>query len=63
MQKRISLNAFECGLFLDSPAMKDSKKRSSPPEVFLLKGVLKKCSKFIGEHPCQSVISIKFKQL
>ena len=33
--------------------------RSSHPEVFLVKGVLKKCSKFTGEHPCQSVISIK----
>ena len=29
------------------------------PEVFLLKGVLKICSKFTGEHPCRSVISIK----
>ena len=28
--------------------------RSSHPEVFLGKGVLKKCSKFTGEHPCQS---------
>ena len=26
--------------------------RSSPPEVFLGKGVPKKCSKFTGEHPC-----------
>ena len=34
--------------------------RSSPPEVFLRKGVLKICSKFTGEHPCRSVISIKF---
>ena len=34
--------------------------RSSRPEVFLKKGVLKICSKFIGEHPCRSVISIKF---
>ena len=33
--------------------------RSSHPEVFLEKGVLKICSKFTGEHPCQSVISIK----
>ena len=33
--------------------------RSSRPEVFLLKGVLKICSNFIGEHPCRSVISIK----
>ena len=30
--------------------------RSSRPEVFLRKGVLKICSKFTGEHPCQSVI-------
>ena len=33
--------------------------RSSPPEVFLRKGVLKICSKFTGEHPCRSVISTK----
>ena len=33
--------------------------RSSHPEVFLRKGVLKICSKFTGEHPCQSAISIK----
>ena len=33
--------------------------RSSRPEVFLGKGVLKICSKFTGEHPCRSVISIK----
>ena len=26
--------------------------RSSHPEVFLGKGVLKICSKFTGEHPC-----------
>ena len=32
--------------------------RSSLPEVFLRKGVLKVCSKFIGEHPWQRVISI-----
>ena len=31
--------------------------RSSPPEVFLRKGVLKRCSKFTGEHPGRSVIS------
>ena len=29
------------------------------PEVFLGKAVLKICGKFTGEHPCQSVISIK----
>ena len=33
--------------------------RSSPPEVFLGKDVLKIFSKFTGEQPCQSVISIK----
>ena len=33
--------------------------RSSHREVFLGKGVLKICSKFTGEHPCRSVISIK----
>ena len=33
--------------------------RSSPPEVFLGKDVLKKCSKFTGNHPCRSVISVK----
>ena len=33
--------------------------RSIRPGVFLVKGVLKKRSKFIGEHPCWSVISIK----
>ena len=32
--------------------------RSSPPEVFLRKGVLKICSKFTGEYPCRSTISI-----
>ena len=31
--------------------------RSSSPEVFLRKGVLKICSKFTGEYPCQSAIS------
>ena len=33
--------------------------RSSRPEVFLRKDVFKICSKFAGEHPCQSVISVK----
>ena len=33
--------------------------RSSRPEVFLRKGLLKIRSKFIEEHPCQSAISIK----
>ena len=33
--------------------------KSSRPEVFLGKSVLKMCSKFTGEHPCRSAISIK----
>ena len=33
--------------------------RSSQPEVFLGKGVLKISSKFTGEHSCESAISIK----
>ena len=32
---------------------------NSCPEVFLRRGVLKICSKFTGEHPCRSTISIK----
>ena len=35
------------------------KLRSSRPEVFLGKGVVKICLKFTGEHPCRCVISIK----
>ena len=33
--------------------------RSSHSYAFLEKGVRKKCNKFTGQHPCQSVISIK----
>ena len=33
--------------------------RSSRPEVFLRKSALKICSKFTGEHPCRSAVSIK----
>ena len=33
--------------------------RSNHPEVFLGKGILKICSKFTGEHPRRSAISIK----
>ena len=29
--------------------------------MFLGKGVLKICSKFTGEHPCRSMISIKLR--
>ena len=34
--------------------------RSSHPNVFLGKDVLKRCRKFTGEHPCRSPISVKF---
>ena len=34
---------------------------STTPEVFLKKGVLEICSKFTGDHPCRSVISIKLR--
>ena len=33
--------------------------RNSPSDVFLRKDVLKICSKYTGEHPCRSAISIK----
>ena len=36
-----------------------SEYRSSPPELFLGKGVLKISSKFIGEQQCRSAFSIK----
>ena len=36
-----------------------AKSRSSHPEMFLGKSVLKICSKFTGENPCRSVVSIK----
>ena len=35
-----------------------SSSRSNRPEVFLGTGVMKICSKFTGEHPCGSAISI-----
>ena len=34
--------------------------RSGPPEVIVEKDVLKICSKFAGEYPCQSVIPEKW---
>ena len=34
--------------------------RSSPPELFLGKGVLKICGKFVGERSCRRAISIIF---
>ena len=37
--------------------------RSSHQEVFLGKRILKICSKFTGQHTCQSVISIKLQSI
>ena len=51
--KRISFFLFKIYIF------ESFSSRSSPPYVFLWKGVLKICSKFTGEHSCQSVVSIK----
>ena len=50
----ISLGNFQCSelILLENV-------ESSPSEVFLIKGVLKICNKFTGEHPCRSAISIK----
>ena len=40
------------------PLNRNSPFRSSRPEAFLRKGLLKICSKFTGEHPCRSAISV-----
>ena len=37
--------------------------RSSRPEVFLVKGVLKICSKFTGKHPCRNVILVPYRSV
>ena len=41
---------------------KSSSCRSSHPEVFLGKSVLRICCKFTGEHPYRNVISIKLQR-
>ena len=41
------------------PSAPEHNNKSSHPEMFLRKGVLKICSKVTGEHPCGSAISIK----
>ena len=48
-----------CNLIKRSSENISSNIRSSRPEVFLRKGVLKICSKFTGEDPSQSAILIK----
>ena len=43
----------------NTPPIKITNFRSSTPGLFLVKDVRKICSKFTGEHSCQSVISVK----
>ena len=52
-------NEYKMTSTLEEIKFKIKKSRSSSSEVFLGKVVLKICSKFTGEHPCRSVISIK----
>ena len=54
---QVSFNIYN--KWLENPGNTLPKFRSSPPELFLEKDVLKIGSKFTGEHPCQSAISIK----
>ena len=55
------LELFLCfqGTYKETSNMKWINVTSSRPNVFLGKGALKICSKFTGEHPCRSVISIE----
>ena len=48
LQQKIAMQFFDVDITV----------RRSPPEVFLEKGVLKIYSKFTGEYPCRSVISL-----
>ena len=59
---RYLLNIFSTGTTVSSFGILRLCKRivrNNPPEVFLGKYVLEKCSKFTGENTCRSVISIK----
>ena len=59
---RCLLNIFSTGTTVSSFGILRLCKRivrNNPPEVFLGKYVLEKCSKFTGENTCRSVISIK----
>ena len=55
----VFISGFQRSSFWQTDSLYPMQSRSSHPEVFLGKGVLKVCSKFTGEHPCRSVISIK----
>ena len=54
----------EIRLFISQCSKKSlipSRHRSTHPEVFFKKGILKICGKFTGEHPRWSLISIKLR--
>ena len=59
MKKVLMLNANNQYLALNEEKNFMSRFRSSPPEVFLGKGVLEIHSKFTGKHSCRSANSIK----
>ena len=65
LQNRCSL--MFCKILRKKPVMESlyfwRHPRSSPSEVNLRNGVLKICSKFTGEHPCRSAISIKLQNV
>ena len=56
-----SLNSSKIASLEKNPIAVDENKQKYRPEVFLGKGVLKIRSKFTGEHPCRSLISIKLR--
>ena len=47
-------------IYLSKIVQKSKTNLSSPPKVFLGKSILEIWNKFMGEHPCRSMISIKF---
>ena len=55
----LTLSVIFFGTCYVSKNLKRKYYRSTRPEVFLGKDIQKIDSKFTGEHPCQSVISIK----
>ena len=55
LQKAKRVRLYQLSFF---PSISTDTTRSSRPEVFLRKGVLKICSKVTGEHTCQKVTSI-----
>ena len=52
-------NRYTLGVFIDLSKSFDTVKRSSHPEVFCEKSVLRIFAKFTGKHLCQSLFLIK----